>query len=160
MAKRTASKKRARLDIARLDRLSDSTKELLFKEYTAWARHHHSLVWIVTAFGVTIQLTTLSLFNDLGPCPYTSVAVGSLVLLLITNMLAEGNRRQWQDYKSVANLIEVHWGLRDPDALNTQLNEVERRKDIRVQLWRTRLYVVWALILAATIVVKWFSSVH
>ncbi len=160
MARRTSPRKRARLDVTRLEKLNDSTKELLFREYSAWARHHHVLVWTVAAFGVTIQLATLSLFKDLAPCSYTLVALGSLVLLFIANKLADGNRRQWQDYKSVANLIEMHWGLRDPNALDTQLNEVERRRDVRVQPWRTRLYWAWALILAATIVVKWVDYIH
>ena len=155
MAKEAPTKKKAKLDITRLDKLSNSTKKPLFKEYSAWARHHHTLVWTAAAFGGTIQLVTLSLFKDLDPWPYTSVAAGSLMLLYIAHKLADGNRRQWEDYKSVPNLIEQRWGLRYEDALNTQLNEVERKRDVRVQFWRSALYVAWALILVATIVAKW-----
>ena len=153
-AKPTSKSTEPKLESEKLLELGISTQELLFKEYSAWARHHHVLVWTATAFGVTILLATIILYKDLEPLPYTAAALGSLVLLYCSHMLAEGNRRQWQDYKSVPNLIEASWKLRKPGS-QTQLNMVDRQREIRVQPWRLRLYWTLAIIVLVTIIVKW-----
>lgn len=150
---------RPKLDIQVLKKLIDPAKDLLFKEYSAWARHHHTLIWTAAAFGISIQVVTLLMYKDLTPWPYTIMAVGSLVLLFVAHKLAEGNRQQWQDYKSVANLIEAAWDLRIAGT-NAKLNAVDRPKDVRVQVWRRALYIAFAFIVGATILVKWFDQVH
>jgi hypothetical protein len=86
-------------------------------------------VWTAAAFGVGIQVGTIALHGRLDALFYTVVAVGSLVLLGVAQMLAEGNRRQWQDYKVVADLAETSWGLResgDENALIVVSRESER----------------------------------
>ena len=145
-------------NIEALRMLSDPSRDALFKEYSAWARHHHTLVWTSAAFGVAIQLAILTLYNDLERVSYTVVAGGGLLLLAISHKLAEGNRCQWANYKSVPNLIEASWDLRIPGS-ETALNKVAQQKPVRVQPWRRNLYLTFAAIVAATIVVKWLVQI-
>jgi hypothetical protein len=130
--------------------------EVLFKEYSSWARHHHTLIWASAAFGTTVQATILLLYDQLDQISYTVAACGGLLLLLATHKLAEGNRGQWADYKSVANLIEENWNLRKAGH-SGQLNVISRERP-SVQTWRTFLYFVLAGILVVTVAAKWVDQ--
>jgi hypothetical protein len=88
----------------------------LYEQYSHWARHHHTLVWTLAAFGVSISLGALVYFREAPLIEFSVVCLGSVALLVITKRIADSNRMQWQEFWGVLNTIESIWGLRSEGA--------------------------------------------
>lgn len=100
-------------ELERLSRLPREEILMLYKQYSEWARHHHTLVWVAASFGVGISLGALTLFEKLNRRQFTALGIASFIVLYICHLLAEGNRAQCMNHWRFLNTVEAHWGVRD-----------------------------------------------
>jgi hypothetical protein len=89
---------------------------LVYEQYSTWARHLHTMIWLASSFGVGICVGGLVLFKDLSPPHFAAAGVACVAILYYCHCIAEGSRRQWESHWRLLNALEAHWKLRD---LNT-----------------------------------------
>lgn len=100
-------------EVDRLSRLPREEVLMLYKQYSEWARHHHTLVWVAASFGVGISLGGLTLFEKLNRRQFTALGIASFIVLYVCHLLAEGNRAQFINHYRFLNIVEAYWGVRD-----------------------------------------------
>jgi hypothetical protein len=99
-----------------LSRLEREDIRVLYEQYSEWARHLHTLVWVAASFGVGVSLGGITLFERLNRLQFTAIGVACLIILYICHLLAEGNRAQCMNHWEFLNVVESYWGIRDWEA--------------------------------------------
>jgi len=128
----------------RVLRVEKDEARVLYEQYSQWARHMHTLVWVVTSFGIGISLAGLTLFNKLNQHQLVAAGVVCLIILLFCHVLAERNAAQCMYHWRLLNALEGHWGLRDlkanPDGPPLGFREGETKGSTR----KARVRLMWA----------------
>ena len=70
-----------REDANQVSRLAKDEARVLYEQYSQWARHLHTLVWVVTSFGIGISLAGLTLFENLNQYQFVAAGVVCLIIL-------------------------------------------------------------------------------
>ena len=149
------------LDVERISRLEREQTLMLYKQYSEWARHHHTLVWVAASFGVGISLGALTIFEkiNLNKLQFTLVGVACLGFLYICHRIAEGNRIQWINHWRFLNAVEAYWGARDfaDNQSGPLLGFRPNQRAGGTRTWRIALMCACAATWTCAIILKWTS---
>lgn len=105
-------------NVNRISKINAKELTVLYEQYSAWARHLHTLVWVSTTFGIGIALAGLTFFSQLEELEFTTLGIGCITILYLSFRVAEGNAKQVQSHWLLLNAIEAKWNLRDKDNLS------------------------------------------
>jgi hypothetical protein len=112
----------------KLREMKDSEIGELHSQYSEWSRHLHGEILVISTFGLSASLGSLSIFLDKKINPYVFLIVGlaSLAIQAFAFSYAESVKAQQKNYWAIVNNIEFFWKVRDQDCKFSQPLIIEK----------------------------------
>jgi len=140
----------------RLKQLDSNQQIVLYSEYSQRGKHYHQLIWTNLAILFPTNFIGIWSLHDFGPFSYSLFASVFLVLLLLSNKLAENHREQWAQALEVTYALEEVWNIRlkgSKNPLGKQIHKTGSTRRIR------RLFIfICMMFWIIAVILKWFKT--